>query len=119
MEKKNFYSLDVWKASKDFAVQIYQITKFFPDDERFGMISQLRRASVSVASNIAEGYERFYFKDKVRFYYISRGSVSELMSILMIAKELSYISVKHFDELILEAERVLKLINGFIRSQKK
>jgi four helix bundle protein len=68
MKKYSFEKLDVWKKSKDFTLKIYGITKSFPDQEKFGLVSQLRRASVSIASNIAEGSSRNTIKDQQRFF---------------------------------------------------
>lgn len=71
-EIKDFTDLNAWKEGHKFVLGIYELTNNFPKDERFGLISQLRRAAVSITSNIAEGFSRYYFKDKVRFYYIAR-----------------------------------------------
>jgi len=79
-EIKDFTNLNAWKEGHRLVLSVYEFTKEFPEDERFGLISQLRRASVSITSNIAEGFARYYFKDKVRFYYMARGSVSEVQN---------------------------------------
>ena len=77
---KNFYQLNAWKKGHELVLEIYKITNSFPKEERYGVISQLRRASSSVTANIAEGFARYHFKDKIRFYYNSRGSVSEVQN---------------------------------------
>jgi four helix bundle protein len=84
--------LDVWKASIDLVLEIYRMTGGFPSDERFGLTSQIRRASVSIPSNIAEGAARNSDSDFVRFLYISQGSASEVETQLLIASRLGYIS---------------------------
>lgn len=79
---KNFYDLIVWKKAHEFILSVYKITKNFPRDELFGITAQLQRAVVSIAANIAEGFERHYFKDKKRFYFHARGSLAEVQNYL-------------------------------------
>jgi four helix bundle protein len=95
------------------------MTKNFPDDERFGLVSQLRRAAVSITSNIAEGFSRYYFKDKVRFYYMARGSASETLNLLIIAKDLGYLKKDLFQEITNHNTVVQSLINGLVNSISK
>ena len=84
--------LDVWKKSMDLVVQVYQITNLLPDTEKFGLTSQIRRAAVSVPSNIAEGYSRTSNKDFARFLQITLGSSYEIGTQLLIASDLKFIS---------------------------
>ena len=91
---KDFRGLKVWQDGKELTVAIYRITDTFPRREVFGLTDQLRRAANSVCANIAEGFDRFHTKDKIRFYYNSRGSISECISHLSIAAELNYLSVE-------------------------
>ena len=112
----NFYELDVWKQGHALVLAIYSITKSFPSNEQFGITSQMRRAASSVTANIAEGYSRYYFKDKIRFYYMSRGSAAEVQNFLMISKDLGMIEQEVFVDLIDKLENIAKLINGLIRS---
>ncbi len=112
----NFYDLDTWQKAHGLALKIYQITKDFPSDERYGMTNQLRRASSSITANIAEGFSRYHFKDKIRFYHQARGSVSEVQSFLLLARDLQYINHVSCDNLMTEAHEVARLINGMIRS---
>ena len=72
---KNFYDLTVWEESHDPSIRIYEVTKKFPPEEKFGITGQLRRAFSSVSANSAEGFGKFHFKDKVRFYYTARGFI--------------------------------------------
>ena len=116
---KNFYDLDAWKKSHDLVLKIYKITKYFPKEEKYGMISQLRRAGSSITANIAEGFSRYHFKDKIRFYYQSRGSVSEVQNFLILAKDLDYITLKEFNKIGIKTKDSAKLINGLIRSIEK
>lgn len=112
----NFYDLDCWKKGHGFVLEIYEITKDFPKEEIFGIISQIRRAVVSIVANIAEGFGRYHYKDKIKFYYNSRGSVAEVQSLLFIAKDLNYLKNDKFDRLISISNEVRQLINGLIRS---
>ncbi|MEA3322746.1 MAG: four helix bundle protein [Patescibacteria group bacterium] len=113
---KNFYDLNAWKSGHKLALEIYKITKIFPKDEVCAITSQLRRASSSVTANIAEGFARYHFKDKIRFYYNARGSATEVQSFLLLAKDLEYINFETCKRLGENANDVGKLINGLIRS---
>ena len=112
----NFYDLDAWKKGNSFVLEIYRYTKSFPKEELYGIVSQLRRASSSITANIAEGFSRFHFNDKVRFYLNARGSVSEAQNFILLAKDLEYLKEEHFKSLFRLSEDVNKLINGLIRS---
>lgn len=112
----NFYDLDAWKKGHSLALEIYKITKVFPREELYGIVSQLRRATSSITANIAEGFARYHFKDKIKFYYISRGSVSEVQNFLILAKDLGYIDIKICQKLGEKSNEVGKLINGLIKS---
>jgi four helix bundle protein len=118
-EIKNFYNLDAWKKAHQLIIEIYKITKGFPKEEQFGLISQLRRAASSITANIAEGFERYHFNDKTRFYYQARGSVGEVENFLILAKDLGFISIQKYTELADEASEVRRLINGLIKSIEK
>lgn len=87
---KSYQNLRAWQASMLLVEEIYRLTKLFPDAERFGLISQIRRAAVSVPSNIAEGVARGSLADYMRFLYIARGSLSELDTQLQLAERLGY-----------------------------
>ena len=87
----NHKDLDVWKLSMDLVVDIYKMTDSFPEEEKFGVISQLRRAAVSVPTNIAEGAARNSNKENLRFLFISLGSLSEIETLLIISKRLNFI----------------------------
>lgn len=115
-EIRNFYDLDVWKKGHLFVLEIYKITKLFPQDEIYGIVSQMRRASSSITANIAEGFARYHFKDKIRFYYHARGSVAEVQNFLLLSKDLHYIDLKTCKKLGEQANEIGKLINGLIKS---
>ncbi|MFH0763031.1 MAG: four helix bundle protein [Candidatus Omnitrophota bacterium] len=116
---KTFEDLEAWQAAHKFVLAIYKITKKFPKDELYGIISQLRRAALSITSNIAEGFSRYHYKDKIRFYYNARGSVSEVRNCLILSKDMGYITKEEHGNLLPETERILKIINGMIRSIEK
>lgn len=107
--------LEVWKKTCDLAKVIYQQTKSFGRDEQFGLISQLRRAAVSVPSNIAEGCGRNTSKDTVRFLFIARGGLYEIETQMILAYELGHLSSQEEKIKILEQiSTCKKLLNGFI-----
>ncbi|MEK7067831.1 MAG: four helix bundle protein [Patescibacteria group bacterium] len=105
---KNFYDLEAWRKAHQLVLEIYKITKFFPKEELYGIISQLCRAACSITANIAEGFARYHFKDKIRFYYQARGSVAEVQNFLILAKVTSYcLLVTKIKKHLLEAEAFL------------
>lgn len=115
-EIKNFYDLEAWKKGHELVLSVYKITKDFPKEELFGIISQLRRAASSITANIAEGFERYHFNDKKRFYHQSRGSVAEVQNFLLLAKDLNFISLEICKDLGEKANAIRRLINGLIKS---
>jgi len=116
---RNFYDLEAWKKGHKLVLEIYKLTKGFPKEELFGIIAQLRRAASSITANIAEGFERYHFKDKIRFYYQARGSVAEVQNFLLLAKDLEYINFETCKNLGQKANEVRQIINGLIRSIEK
>ena len=109
--------LDAWKAGIDFVVAVYHATARFPQSERYGLTSQLRRASVSVPSNIAEGAARHTLKDNLRFLISARSSLSEIETELFIAMKLGYLD--SIDTLLAQLENVAAPLNGMIRYLKR
>ena len=118
-EIKNFYNLETWKKAHQLIIETYKITKDFPREEQFGIISQLRRAVSSVTANIAEGFERYHFNDKIRFYYQARGSIGEVKNFLILSKDLGFIDNKKYVELGEKTDEIRRLINGLISSIEK
>ena len=115
MSKVDSYrELDVWIQPRLLAKMIYQLTKKFPEGERFGLTSQLRRAAISVPSNIAEGCGRNHVKDSIQFYFVARGSLYEIETQLVLSQDLEMISSVEFQEIINQVTRCKKLLNGFI-----
>ncbi|OGD63499.1 hypothetical protein A2160_01005 [Candidatus Beckwithbacteria bacterium RBG_13_42_9] len=118
MKKKirSFTDLETWKQSHKLAVLIYKITKLFPKEEMFSLINQMRRCSISISSNVAEGFSRQSKKEKIQFYFTAKGSLTELQNQLLLAKDVGYLSKRDFDECAQQTISVYKLFNGLIRS---
>jgi four helix bundle protein len=122
MEKdgsKPHKKLDVWKKSIDLTIDIYKLTEGFAKTEVYGLTSQMRRASVSVSSNIAEGAARQTKKEFINFLHIAQGSLSELDTQLVIARRLEYLSVEDFESIENHIETISKMITGLIKSLKR
>ena len=114
----NHKDLDVWKLAIEFAMAIYQITKGFPKHEQYGLVSQLRRASVSIASNIAEGAARQSRNEFIHFLFCSLGSASEVGTQLEIVKGLGYMQESAIAPLLEKRERISQMLSGLIRKIK-
>ncbi len=110
---KTHKDLDVWKKSMDLVVEIYTLTKVFPSNEVYGLSSQIKRAAVSVPSNIAEGASRKGNKEFIQFLYISLGSLSEVETQVVLAKRLGF--TDEIETTLINIEDVKKMLNGLIR----
>ena len=120
-EEKNMRphkNLIVWKDSIEFVQFIYTLTKKFPDTEKFGLISQLNRASVSVPTNISEGAARNTKKEFIQFLFISSGSLSEVDTLLTISSKLNFVNENEFLEANIKMNRISSLLNGLIKKLK-
>lgn len=115
-EKKGFKKLLVWQKAYKFSLVIYKYSQQFPSSEMYGLTSQLRRAAVSVSANIAEGSERQHKKEFVQFLSIARGSLAEVETYLMLAKDLGYFSEEIFAELDGQRIEVGRLLRGLYNS---
>jgi len=111
---KNFTDLIVWQYAHQLTLAIYEVTKSFPKGEMYSLVDQMRRCSISVTSNIAEGFSRSTRNDKLHFYFMSKGSMTELQNQLILAKDLGYIAQELFDSLYERTIVILKLLNKFI-----
>jgi four helix bundle protein len=107
-----FEKLEVWQNSRSFVKEIYTITTNFPDNEKFGLISQIRRASLSISANIAEGMSRKTDKDKARFISISFGSAIEAVNFLILANDLNMINEKDYMQLREKLEKITNQLNS-------
>jgi four helix bundle protein len=110
--KFSFEKLEVWQLSKDFVKEIYKITKVFPSNEKYGLVSQINRASVSIASNLAEGSARSSPKDQAHFSQLAYSSMMEVICQLIIAKDLSMINKEKYQNLRTKAEEIPNKINA-------
>ncbi len=108
-------NLDVWKKSVDFTVEIYKVTETFPKEEKFGLTSQIRRASVSIAANIAEGAARKSLKEFLNFLSIAQGSTSEVETELLISFRLGYCSEEVFELLFSKLNEIGRMITGLCK----
>ena len=115
----SFENLLVWQKSRILAKEIYMITSAFPKEELFGMTSQMRRCSISIPSNLAEGSSRRTSKDKARFTEIAFGSGLELLNQLIIALDLDYINEKQYLEIRLKLQEVTFLLDALQKTQLK
>jgi len=111
---KTYKDLIVWQKAYCLAVGIYKTTKTFPANEIYGLTSQLRRASVSIASNLAEGSKRGTKKDFAQFIRIAQGSTAEIETQLMIAKEIDYLNEKDFNLLMDELNQISRMLTGLL-----
>ncbi len=112
----DYRDLKIWQKGIELAKSIYSLTQNsgFPAEEKFGIISQMRRAAVSVPSNIAEGQARNSTKDFIRFLYIGKGSLAELDTQLIIACELKYIKINEFNELTSKIDELQRMIFSLV-----
>lgn len=115
---KNFTDLNTWKEGHKLVILIYKATKGSPREEMYSLIDQMRRAATSVTSNIAEGFGRQTYKEKVQFYYLAQGSLVELKNQIIIAKDVGYLTDNKFEELIYQANIAHQLLQGLIKKSK-
>ncbi len=116
---RNYQNLEVWKVSMQLIKEIYLLTKAFPKEELFGFTSQIKRASVSVSANIAEGLGRQYKKDTLQFLHISRGSLYELETLMNVAVMVEIINMEQFEKVIKMIDETIRLLSGFITYVEK
>ncbi|RED44494.1 four helix bundle protein [Winogradskyella eximia] len=110
----DYIELDVWKYSRELVKKVYLLSDLFPKEELYALTNQVRRCSISIPSNIAEGLGRQSNKETIHFLYISRGSLFELETQLFLAFDLNYISKKQLDAILKQITTSKKLLNGFI-----
>ena len=113
---KTHKDLDVWNCSIDFVTELYQITAKFPKEETYGLSSQMRRAAVSIPSNIAEGAARNHKNEFRQFLYISLSSAAELATQLIISEKLSYLSKNQNENLIDKLNTISRMLQGLIKT---
>lgn len=113
---KNYKELKVWQKAYQLCLDLYKITAAFPNDEKFGLTSQIRRAVVSIPSNIAEGYGRKTTTDYLRFLYIAYGSTCELETQVMLSKDLDYMDSKPVKSILGKTNEVERMLKSLIKS---
>jgi len=116
---KTHKDLDVWKTSVEMVTNVYQVTRNFPKEEIYGLTNQMRRAAVSVPSNIAEGAGRNSSKEFIQFLNFSTGSLSELETQLIISYNLKYINDEQKQNMDIQINTIFKMLSGLIQSVKK
>jgi four helix bundle protein len=116
---KTFFDLNAWQEGRKLTNAIYILTSKFPSEEKFGLVSQMRRASVSEIANIAEGFGRTSIKEKLQFYNQAHGSLTELHSHIIVAQDLKYLSIDESKQLFSHIQNTQALLQGLIRSTRK
>lgn len=119
MRVYSFEKLAAWKKARILTLDIYNITKGFPSEEKFGLISQMRRCSISVSSNLAEGSSRTSFKDQAHFTQLSYSSLLELLNQLILALDLEFINENQYKDLRNKIEELSAILNALRKSQLK
>jgi len=114
----DFSQLESWKFARALRLEIYQVTGSFPADEKYGLVTQMRRAAISATANLAEGYGRYSYQENVQFCRLSRGSLYELRDHLTTALDAGYISKESFAKLDEMAISAIRLVNGYIRATR-
>jgi four helix bundle protein len=115
MKITNFRELEVWKLGKDIVLDIYRTTALFPKEEVYGLVSQMRRASVSIPSNVAEGFNRFHNKEYRQLLYVALGSCAELETQVEITTDLQYLERKDRDRLIEKLDHETRMLRNLIK----
>ena len=115
---RSFTDLKVWQEGHKLVILIYKITDKFPVKETYSLINQMRRAVASITANIAEGFGRQGYKEKLQFYFLSQGSLLELKNFILIARDVGYLSPEDFDILVKQANLTHQLLQGFIQKTK-
>ena len=113
---KSYRDLDVWKKAIDLAKMVYQITKSFPDEEKYGLVVQMRRAAVSIPSNIAEGHARTSTKEFMHFISVALGSIAELETQIVLSNHLEYIKMDQREILLESLDIIGKMLRGLYKS---
>lgn len=113
-----FTDLVVWQEGHMMVVDVYKTTERFPRAETYGLIDQMRRSAASVTANIAEGFGRHGYREKVQFYYLAQGSLTELKDQILIAKDVGYLKNEDYVLLASKTDNVHRLLQGLIRKSK-
>ena len=112
----SFESVIAWQKAHDFVLLTYRVTRHFPEDEKFGLTSQFRRAAVSIEANIAEGYKKLSKADKLRFFNIAQGSLEECRDYHILSRDLGYLYADEFEDLHQSIEEASKFLNMYCKA---
>ena len=115
---KDFTDLLVWQKAHSMVVMIYQLVSNFPKFEQYGLSDQMRRSAVSVTSNIAEGFGRQTAKEKGQYYYLAKGSLTELRNQLYVARDVGYVTLTEVNKILIIMEEVYKMLFGLLKTTK-
>jgi four helix bundle protein len=116
---RSFTQLNAWRACRELSLSLNQLLNAFPPFERFELTSQLRRAGTSATSNLAEGFGKQSYKEKLHYYSCSLGSINEIQNQLIVAKDAGYVSVEHFNAVFMISITASKITNGLIKKTKE
>jgi four helix bundle protein len=119
MKLKSYRDLTAWQMAMDLVVSVYEMTREFPENERYGLTNQLRRAAVSIPSNVAEGQGRSTSRDFLHFLSVAYGSLQEVETQLILAQRLGFASEQKIDSILAQCGEVGRLTNGLRRSLRK
>ena len=115
MASFKFQDIRAWQKAHEFTKLVYEITKDFPEDEKYGLTFQFRRAAISIGANIAEGYKKLSKADKLRFLNIAQGSLEECRNYIILSRDLGFVSSEQFNTLVQSIETASKLLNGYCK----
>ena len=115
---KDFTDLNAWKESHKLVIMVYKQVKRFPKEENYALSDQVRRAVVSITSNIAEGFGRHGYKEKIQFYYLAQGSLIEVKNQLLVARDVGYMESREYDTINSQANISHQLLQGLITKSK-
>lgn len=113
---QSFTDLIVWRKGHWLVVELYKITAMFPRSETYALVDQIRRCVVSITSNIAEGFSRRGRKEKMQFYFMALGSLTELQNLLVVARDVGYLTSEDFQKFAEKTVELSKMLNGLIKS---
>lgn len=115
MKIRNFRELEVWKLGKEIVLDVYRVTKDFPKEEMYGLVSQMRRAVVSIPSNVAEGFNRKHNPEYRQLLYVALGSCAELETQIEVAHDLSFLSVGDRDKMLEKLDHESRMLRNLIK----
>ena len=116
---RSFRDLECWQKAHEFVLEVYRVTKHFPEDERYGLTSQFRRAAVSIAANICEGYKKLSQADKLRFFNIAQGSLEECRYYIILSHDVGYYSDEVSNALWAKIEEASTVLNAYCKAIKE